>query len=119
MGSRTLDDINVQRGGLIESSNMIVILLYVYFECMIVILKSLSMIVILKSLLKCLLEYLLKCVILEKTGAYILGVNLENMFSSTFSWDGNLCPSNHINIEMPWMSRKLRLMCVSDRECVA
>lgn len=52
---------------------------------MVVILKSLSMIVILKSLLKCLLEYLLKCVILEKTGAYILGVNLENMFSSTFS----------------------------------
>lgn len=32
MGSRTLDDINVQSGGLIESSNMIVILLYVYFE---------------------------------------------------------------------------------------
>ena len=32
MGSRTLDNINVQSGGLIESSNMIVILLYVYFE---------------------------------------------------------------------------------------
>lgn len=78
------------------------------------------MIVILKSLLKCLLKYLLKCVILGKTGAYILGVSLKSVFLSTFSvrWKSMSVQSYKYRNAMD-VSQVPHDVRTHDQECVA